>query len=251
VLVGDQQRDLFAQWNKVKNKEWEKVPVFLSDVDCVAKGAAILGAVSHGRILTLAQVGGGKPRAELGLRVQNVAPCAVAIRYNYHGTSSVGSGQNTANNSASQWSEAKVLFDFDRPLPAGPLAIECKAAECVVHRMTAATAASPLDEQEFIKQTKNYEGAKGIPLRETAALNFQVQLLQKWTRDGEWKPVGDILEPLVKADEDSKGKVTRVACESASLEISLGVTGLITRAMVGERYVRVFVLSFSAASWNP
>ena len=236
ALVGDQQKELLAQWIRVKNEEWKDVPVFPTDLDCVAKGAATLGAVSHGRILALAKSGGGsKPRAELGLRVQNVAPCAVAIRYNYNGTMS--SGKNTANsNVANQWSEAKVLFDFDRPLPAGPHVIECKAAECVVHRATA-TAASPLDEQEFIKQTKNYEGAKGIPLREAAALNLQVQVLQKWTRNGEWKPVGDILEPLVQVDEDSKGKVTRVACESVTLEISLGVTGLITRALVGERYV--------------
>jgi len=74
-------------------------------------------------------------------------------------------------------------------------------------------------------------------VREEAALNFSVQLLQKWTRDGEWKRLGDFMEPLVKTEEDKDGKEERIACESIVLEVSLGVTGMITTNLVGERYV--------------
>ena len=234
VFVGEEQDKMLMHWNSVDIEEWKKVPAFTSEVDCVAKGAAILGAVSHGRILSFAKSGGGKPRAEFALRVQNVTPCAVALHCTYHGASS----KNNTKKSTNQWSETKVLFDFDRPLPAGPHVIDCNAAECAVYRAKAA-AASALDEQAWLKEIKKYEGAKGIPLRETAALNYQVQVWQKWTRDGEWQPVGDPLEPLVQLNEDNKTseKPTRVACESVSLEISLGVTGLITRVLAGERYV--------------
>jgi hypothetical protein len=79
------------------------------------------------------------------------------------------------------------------------------------------------------------EGAKRIPRREEAALNFKVQILQRWTRDGEWKKVGDAMEPLVKTVENKDGKTTRIACERVEWELSLGVTGMITSNFVGGR----------------
>ena len=227
VLCGtpDEQKRMAAQWEKVKNAEWNKVPVFSSDPDCVAKGAAVLAAVSHGRLSTILPGGGKKPRAELGIRVQNVAPVALAVSLNYHH----GAGGDDA------WTEPKTLFDFDRQIPAGPHAIDCNAAECALHQ---SGQADGLSDEDFLKETKKNEGAKGIPLREKAALDFRVQVLQKWTRDGEWKKVGDPMEPLVKVVEDEDGKETRVACESVVLEISLAVTGLVTTALIGERYGR-------------
>jgi len=215
----EEQKKMAIKWDKVKTDEWKNVPVFFSDPDCVAKGAAVLGAVSHGRLTTIVSGGGKKPRAELALRVQNVAPVAVAIRYNYHGGAS------------NKWTDAKVLFDFDRQIPAA-YTIDCNAAECVVYRNGKAEGRS---EEDFLKETKKHEGAKGIPMREKAALNYQIQVLQKWTRDGEWKKVGNPIKPLVMEGEDDNGKPIEEACESVSLELRLGVTGVITTELIGER----------------
>jgi len=126
------------------------------------------------------------------------------------------------------------LFDFDRQVPAGPQSMDLGAAECAVYR---SGKADSMSEEDFLKATAKNEGAKGIPVREEAALNFSVQLLQKWTRDGEWKRLGDVMESLVKTEEDKDGKEERIACESIVLEVSLGVTGMITTNLVGERYV--------------
>jgi hypothetical protein len=220
------QKTLAAKWDSVKNDEWKNVPVFASAVDAIAKGCSVLAAVSHGRLSRIAKAGGGgsaKPRAELGIRVQNVAPVAVAVRMNYFG------GQ------ADKWdSEMKMVFDFDRQIPAGPYALDFKASEIAAHR---STAGKVLSDEDFTKEVKQFEGAKGIPLREEAALNFRIQVMQKWTRDGEWKPVGDIMEPLVKETTEKDGKTTkRDACEEVRLELTLGVSGMLTSSLIGERY---------------
>jgi hypothetical protein len=163
-----------------------------------------------------------KARAELALHVQNVAPVAVGIQMNYHGGAS------------NKWTPVKTIFDFDRQIPAGPHTFDLNAAECAVHR---SGKAEGLSEEEFLKATKKNEGAKGIPVREEAALDLRIQVLEKWTRDGEWKKVGDAMQPLVKvetADDEKEGE-KRIACESVVLELSLGVTGMITTSLVGER----------------
>lgn len=224
VLCGsaNEQKQMIAQWEKVKNLEWKNVPLFATNVDCVAKGTAVLGAVCHGRLSLLDHTAGKKSRAELAIRVQNVAPMAVAIQMNYHGGAD------------DKWMPAKTIFDFDRQIPAGPQSLDLNAAECAVYR---SGKADGLTEEDFLKATKLNEGSKGIPQREEAALNFKVKVLQKWTRDGEWKQVGDVLEPLVKMDERNDGKVERIGCERVAWELSLGVTGMITSSLVGDRYV--------------
>lgn len=226
ILCGTlaEQKQMMEQWERIKNDEWNKVPVFVTGVDTVAKGTAVLGAVSHGRLSQLDQDQGKKARAELGIRVQNVAPVAVAIQMNYFGGAD------------DKWTPIKTIFDFDRQIPAGPNTLDLNAAECAVYR---SGRADELSEDDFIKATKQNEGAKGIPQREEAALNFKAKILQKWTRDGEWKQVGDVLEPLVKTEESKDGKVKRIGCERISWEISLGVTGMITSSLIGERYVLV------------
>lgn len=228
-----EQKEILAQWDKIKGsqKEWGKVPLFTTDTDCVSKGAAVLGAVSHGRLSKVSH-GGKKSRAELGIRVQNVAPCAVGIRMNYHG------------GAPDRWAAVKPIFDFDRQIPAGPHAIDLNSAECAVYR---SGKGDSLSEDEFLKAVKENEGSRGIPKREEAALNFQIQILQKWTRDGEWKKVGDPMEPLVKKSEKDK-KEERIGCESVVLELSLGVTGMITSNLVGERYVATVVTDVMFAS---
>jgi hypothetical protein len=215
-----EQKQMIAHWEKVKIDDWSKVPVFATAEDCVAKGAAVLGAVSHGRLSLVEQSRGHKAKAGLAIRVQNVAPVAVGIQMNYHG------GEKD------KWTPVKVIFDFDRQIPAGPHSIDLNAAECAVYRQGKADAYT---EEDFIKAVKAYEGAKGIPQREEAALNFSVRILQKWTRDGEWKQVGDPMEPLVQKNENKDGSVVRVGCERILWELSIGVTGMITTAFVGER----------------
>lgn len=228
VLCGssEEQKQMLIQWEKVKNEEWNKVPLFVSAVDCVAKGAAVLVAVSHGRLSQLEHSRGKKSRAELAIRVQNVAPVAVAVQMNYHGGAD------------DKWTPIKTIFDFDRQIPAGPNSLDLNAAECAVYRSGKADA---LSEEDFLKATKQNEGAKGIPQREEAALTFRTKILQRWTRDGEWKQVGDVMEPLVKKDESKDGKVTRIGCERVTWELSLGVTGMITTNLVGERYVSAYL----------
>jgi hypothetical protein len=220
-----EQKQLSSHWEKVKIEEWSKVPVFTTAEDCVAKGAAVLGAVSHGRLSLVEQSRGHKAKAGFALRVQNVAPVAVGIQMNYHG------------GDKDKWTPVKVIFDFDRQIPAGPHSIDLNAAECAVHRQGKVDSNS---EEEFVKAVKSNEGAKGIPQREEAALNFSVRILQKWTRDGEWKQVGDPMEPLVHKNENKDGSVVRIGCERILWELSIGVTGMLTTAFVGERYVETF-----------
>jgi hypothetical protein len=140
---------------------------------------------------------------------------------------------NYFGGAACKWEPVKIIFDFDRRVPAGPYPIDLKAADCVVHK----NGVSPdTDEEAFIKASKDAEGARGIPKREIAALDLKIQIVQKWTRDGAWVKVGDAIEPLVKMEGDADGGAEkRVACESVSLELGLGITGMLTTNLVGER----------------
>jgi len=171
--------------------------------------------LSHGRLTTIAQVQGKKPKAQLAIRVQNVAPVAVGVKMNYHGGAS------------NKWLPVKTIFDFDRRVPAGPYQIELSAAECAVYQ----SGKTSLGEEELLKAIANMQGSSYIPKREQAALDLRVQIVQKWTRDGQWKPIGNVTSPLVTIDRDEK----KTACESVALELSLGATGLITHSLVGER----------------
>jgi hypothetical protein len=63
---------------------------------------------------------------------------------------------------------------------------------------------------------------------------LKIQIVQKWTRDGEWVKVGDVMEPLVKLEGGGDGE-KRVACESVSLQLGLGITGMLATNLVGER----------------
>jgi hypothetical protein len=99
-----------------------------------------------------------------------------------------------------------------------------------------------MSDDEFLKATALFEGSKGIPAREVAALNLRLQVYEKWTRDGEWKKVGDPMEPLVMRTTDADSKDTkeiRTACESVVFELSLTITGLLATSLIGERYVVV------------
>lgn len=217
-----QQVSMREKWDEIKGKavdDWQSVPVESTRPDCIAMGTAVLGAVSHGRhrAVVLEECHSNckkKPKAILAIRVANVAPVAVGIQYNYHGGSS------------KEWTKVKTVFDFDRRVPAGPYPIDFTASECVVHRQ----GADGMTDEEFLKAAKDVEGSKGIPQREEAALGLRVQIYEKWTRDGEWKKVGDVKKPLVMENKEGE----QVACEHTTLELSLGPTGVITAGLFGE-----------------
>jgi hypothetical protein len=217
-----EQKLVHTKWEKLKKglEDWEEVPHFFSNPNAVALGTSVMGAVSHGRISTVVQKPGKKAKADLAIHVANVSPVAVGVMMNYHG-----------DDADDKWTPVKTIFDFDRRVPAGPYPIDLVAAECVVHRSMKTN--EKLSDEELVKAIKDNEGAKFIPKREQAALDLRVQVLQKWTRDGEWRKVGDIMSPLVSLDKDEK----KIACEKVIMELSLGATGLITNTLTGDRYV--------------
>ena len=63
----------------------------------------------------------------------------------------------------------------------------------------------------------------GYPEREKAALDFRVQVVQQFERDGEWINVGDAMSPLTMTQGDDDDKV---ACESVALQLSLAASGM-------------------------
>jgi hypothetical protein len=215
-----EQKNIHLIWDKVKRglEDWEDLPHIYTRPDCVATGTAVLGAVSHGRLSTVVQVPGKKPKAQLAIRVQNVAPVAVGVAMNYHG------------GKQEKWTAVKTVFDFDRRVPAGPYPIELSAAVCTLHREGRI---SDLSDEDFVKAVKDKESAKYIPEREQAALNLRVQVMQKLTRDGEWIKVGNEMSPLTIVEKDE----SKTACEAMTLELSLGLSGLVTQGLVGDRYV--------------
>lgn len=218
-----EQSTIESKWQKLQKslEDWEEVPSITTGPETVALGIAVLGAVSHGRLSQIVQVPGKKAKADLAIHVHNVAPCAVGVLMNYHG------------DDQDKWTAVKTIFDFDRRVPAGPYAMDLVAAECAVHRDHEKAKVEAMSDEELLKAIQSNEGAKFIPKREQAALNLRVQVLQKWTRDGEWIKVGDVMSPLVSLDKDEK----KIACEKVVLELSLGATGMITNAVTGERYV--------------
>lgn len=232
----DEQEKMKNKWISIKDeqKEWKSVPNFVTPADSVARGLAVMGAVAHGRLtkLTMSQNSSGKKKIKtnLGIRVQNVALVAVGVAFNYHGDE---------ENADEKWTQIKTIFDFDRQTPAGPHSIDLNAAECAVRKERGNDEADSMSDDVFLKATSQFEGAKGIPVREVAALNLRVQVFEKWNRDGEWIKVGDPMEPLVIRSEHSEtkdGQEKRTACEAIVLELGVSVTGLLTSSLVGERY---------------
>lgn len=208
------------EWKSaISSDEWKPVPAFAAQPFAVAKGTAVLGGVAHGRLSRVVR-GEGKPRAVLGIHVQTVAPMAVAIQYRYY------DGEND-----DEWEEEpKVLFDFDRPTPAGPYTIDFEAAETVVYRERSRKKDTSSDsDEDFAKAVAQHQGHKGIPAREAAALALSIRILQQHVRGGEWKVVGEAWRPLTK-QEDGKS----VAIERVQLLITLSVTGLISTQHVGD-----------------
>jgi hypothetical protein len=99
--------------------------------------------------------------------------------------------------------------------------------------------------EEYSKALKPFEGKQGIPKREEAALQLQVQVVQQSERGGDWIPLGDVLQPLVyvKAEIEEKDKNTdkntdkhkdkdkKIACETATLEVRLRSDGIVVTGL--------------------
>ncbi len=214
-----EQKSIETKWNKLKKglETWEEIPHFSTKVDCVANGTGVLGGVSHGRLSKFVQIPGKKkPKAQLAIQTMNVAPVAVGVMMNYYG------GQQ------GKWTPVKTIFDFDRRVPAGPYSLELSAAESALRREGKISEDS---DEEFYKAVTAREAAKYIPEREKAALDLRVQIVQRFTRDGEWIKIGDVMSPLTVVEKDEE----KTACERVSLELSLGLSGLITQSLVGDR----------------
>merc|ERR1719162_546520 len=227
-----EQRSIELKLEKLKKglETWEEMPYFSTKSDSVATGTGVLGGVSHGRLSTLVQVPNKKkPKPQMAIQTMNVAPVAVGVMINYHG------GQS------GKWAPVKTIFDFDRRVPAGPYSFELSAAEGTVHREGKISEKS---EEDFFKEVTSKEAAKYIPEREQAALNLRVQIVQKFTRDGEWIKIGDVMSPLTIADKDEE----KIACEKVSLELSVGLSGLITQSLVGDR--QSVVQATKSARWS-
>ncbi|KAK1744076.1 hypothetical protein QTG54_005673 [Skeletonema marinoi] len=217
----------------------EDIPIVSTGKGCVSMGLAVLAASVHGRVKLVVSVKGtdGKlrPKAKLGVSVQDVATCAVAVSFNYYG------------GAENKWTEPKVIFDFDRRVPAGPYQIDFTAAECAAHLANGGKGIE--DESELIEKAKNLEGSRGIPDREAAALKCRFRLYQKTSRgggddDSEWIRLGNDMKPLSmehsQKDEGESGDDNMVAIESAVLEISLSSVGIITTKLItnGETIVQ-------------
>mmetsp|Transcript_19981 Transcript_19981/g.29260 ORF Transcript_19981/g.29260 Transcript_19981/m.29260 type:complete len:726 (+) Transcript_19981:171-2348(+) len=203
----------------------ERISIVSTGEECVAEGLSVLAASSHGRIYHRETE--GKKKAKRTLNVHDVAATAVGMRMNYH-----------SDEDENKWSKVKVVFDFDRRVPAGPYQVELTAAECAAFRAKADDVDFDDDNGEKLEAAmKKFEGGKMIPKREEAARGFKLQIVQMSERGGAWMPVGDIMKPLTIEDsqaDDKESDEGRVACESAVLELSVGAAGIITSTLMSD-----------------
>lgn len=163
------------------------------------------------------------------VQITSVSHTSVGLRFSYVDCDR----QNNSNED-----NVKVIFDFDRRLPAGPYVLEFTATECAAKR-------EGFDASDLQK----LEGKKGIPKREEAALNFTVQVVQRQDRFSNWVPVDDIMYPLrmekydsaddssTKDDQSKKENSTFVACESARFEIRMKSEGTLISTLANDGYV--------------
>ena len=224
--------------DKTQQHYLQKVPVIAAPVESIANGTALLGGIALGRHGS----SGSKKKAQLPLKVSTIATVATGIACFY----TPQQARMTSRPKGPPPQMIKTIFDFDRRLPAGPYTLEFKAAECVVQAQRNSSQSSGSssfseDDEAFLKAVQEAASAKCIPEREQAALNFHVQVYQKWTRDGEWQPVGNKIAPLVKLDTqidkdtgEDKEEV-KIACEEVGMELSMAITGILATAWIGER----------------
>jgi len=136
---------------------WDQdVPIVSTREECVSLGTAVLAASAHGRVRIVSHQkskdGKMRARARIGVSVQDVSTCAVAVSFNYFG------GER------GRWTEPRVIFDFDRRVPAGPYRIDFTAAECAAHvkRCEGTKERSVEDEAALVELANGLKGSRGI-----------------------------------------------------------------------------------------
>jgi len=218
--TGTQQKEIKKHLDAIldADEDFKGTPILSTREEAVARGAAVLGANSHGRIqkLGLKKEDSKKKIAQMALSVQNVATCALGICLNYHG------------DNPDTWLPIKTIFDFDKRVPAGPFPIELSGAECAAIRANN----GELPEDQALEMTRKFEGVRKIPQREEGALNVRIKVLQRLERGGKWEQISDTIKPLVIQDPEDEKK--EIACESAVLELSLAPTGIIITSLQGD-----------------
>jgi hypothetical protein len=168
------------------------------------------------------------------VQITSVSHTSVGLRISY----AHNDQKSSSSNNNKKEDNVKVIFDFDRRLPAGPYVLEFTATECAAKR-------EGLDASDLQK----LEGKKGIPKREEAALNFSIQVVQRQDRFSDWVPVDDIIYPLrmekydstddtsTKDDQAKKEHSNLVACESARFEIRMKAEGTLISSLANDGYV--------------
>lgn len=202
--------------------------------EVVAVGSAILGAISHTRIESETS---DDNRVRPAIVVSNIAPCAVGISYSFHG------GDNGT------WTEPKVIFDYDRRVPAGPYKVEFSSSECVALRQDKSLL---YDVEKLVEESKKWSKGKFNSLREEAALNLRVKVLQRFERNGSWKSIGKLFSPLMQTDEDEiDGKAKSVAIESSSIEFTIDSMGFYSTELTsdGQTIEQAFKAAKSSTFW--
>jgi len=228
-----------------------KTPFTSTKEESVALGTAVLAAISHGRIEG-EKAEGDDNRLRPSIVVHNVTPCAVGVIYNFHG-----------GNDDSKWTAPKVVFDYDRRvLNNSSSKIEFSASECVAIRKDPSLLD---DEEKLYDEAQKWSKGKYNSLREEAALDLRVRVVQKVERNGKWKGVGAVFTALTQKEEegeddgddakkDEKASDTKggsLAVETSTLELSLDSVGFIgvTMSSDGQSIVQATKAARSSTFW--
>ena len=186
----------------------DQVVMVHSREDAVAFGAALMAAAACAR-------------ASPSVQLTTVCTASVGVKISY------GEGLSTV----------KTVFDFDRRLPAGPYTLEFSALEAAAIQAHGTTLLDQDDHDAYHKLLKPFQGHQGIAKREKAALALSVQIVQQSQRGGQWIPLGDVLRPLVyfkpsdTDDDEDDSKKTKIACETANLELRLRNEGILVTSL--------------------
>lgn len=191
---------------------WNEKILFLSTrEEVVSVGTSVMAAVSHVRI------------AKPSIDVKNVSPVAVGLSYNFHGGST-----------DSKWTEPKMIFDYDRRVPAGPTKIDFSAAECVALRKDPSLLN---DSERLLTESEKWSSGKSNSLREEAALDLRVRVVQRVERDGAWRQVDNVMTPLTKekdTEDENSDESQKYAIESSTLELSLDSIGFLSAKLISD-----------------
>jgi len=209
-------KTFIKQKNQSMLSPLEKTPLILSKEEVIACGAAYLASSKLRRLETIYR----------SIDIKYISNTAVGIVVSYPSDKKTKGNEDISN-------KMKIIFDYDRRIPAGPYNMEFSAAECV--------AMMECQEPSLHDIEKKYTNKKYIPQREKAAKKLKLQIFQQLQRGGKWIPIGNVMFPLTKK-EDKKDLVKEqdneednfdiIAIEKSTLELSLTSHGIIVVSMV-------------------